>query len=153
MIRKSFLAVAAAAVLSFYLMARFWLEPFLSRYAKFANCHQYGTINGAEVLMYGVFAGLPLSLTLFFSVLLGPGSLRAIRARQDPPPGEKVLRPTRYRRGTKALIRPAALLLTISFMLGVSVWGSFQAYEMTRNIAPCSDQQRLELGLEPDQEA
>ena len=150
--RIRLVAIMGAAVIGFYLFGEFWLEPFVFRYAQFANCYQYGAFNGVEVLWYSGLVGLPLSVTVVFAIMLVPGSLRAIRARQYPPPGEKVLRPTRYRRGGQALILPVVQLFIILFMLGVSVLGGLQAHEMTRQIEPCSDEQRLELGRESERE-
>lgn len=135
------LAVAAPV----YLLAQFWFFPWLQDYASFANCHSYGNINGVQLLMYGVFVLIPLSLALLIWLLEGKRCLRIFRLGQNPLPGEKVLRKTRYRYGRAAMIQPFVILLAIAVLIGASVWGGFQAEKITRMIQPCSDQQLQQM--------
>ncbi|MCP4386958.1 MAG: hypothetical protein GY802_01570 [Gammaproteobacteria bacterium] len=81
-----------AVVAPVYLLAQFWLFPWLQNYASFANCHRYGNINGVQLLMYGVFVFIPLSLALLIWLLESKRCLRILRIGQNPLP----LRPGCY---------------------------------------------------------
>ena len=129
-----------------FLFGHYWFVPWIGEYARYANCYRYGEINGVEVLMYGVLVGIPLSTALLYALLFGPRSLRIIRAGQDPLPGEKVLRKTRYRYGKMAWLTPIFTVLLVLVFIGFAVWAAPQARELGRNPVPCSEQQKLELG-------
>ena len=135
-----------------YLLSEYVFLPWLGNYASYANCYQYGDYNGVQLVMYGVFVGIPLSSALLVLGLYGPRCIRILRSGQDPPPGERVLRKTRYRRGKMALIGPVFLLLTLAAFGGIAVWGSFQAEKISRDPVPCRDEQKLELGWEIEDE-
>ena len=135
------LAVAAPV----YLLLQFWLFPWLQDYASFANCYFYGDITGVHLLMYGIFVFAPLSLALLIWLFEGRRCLRILRVGQNPLPGEKVLRKTRYRCGRAAMIQPFMLFLIIALLLGISVWGGFQAEKLTRAIADCSSEQLQQM--------
>ena len=135
------LAVAAPV----YLLSQFWLFPWLQNYASFANCYIYGDITGAHLLMYGVFVFIPLSLALLIWLFEARRCLKILRVGQNPLPGEKVLRKTRYRYGRAAMIQPFVLFLAIAVLIGASVWGGFQAEKINRMVKPCSDQQLKQM--------
>ncbi len=140
----------AAIFLPLYLLGQYWLFPAIEQYSTYANCYQYGKVNGVEVVMYGVFVGLPLSCALLVALLFGRRGLRIIRAGQDPLPGEKVLRKTRYRYGKMAWLTPMFTVLFTLYFIGLGVWGASQAEQISRDPAPCSEQQKLELGRTSD---
>lgn len=129
-----------------FLIGHYWFVPRVGEYARYANCYRYGEFSGVEVLLYGMFVGIPLSTALLVALLFGPRSLRVIRAGQDPLPGEKVLRKTRYRYGRMAWLTPIYTVLFVIFFIGVAIWGAAQAKQINREPAPCSEQQKLELG-------
>ena len=129
-----------------FLLSHYWFVPAVGEYATYANCYQYGEMNGVEVLMYGVLVGIPLSTALLYALLFGPRSLRIIRAGQDPLPGEKVLRKTRYRYGKMAWLTPIFTVLLVLVFIGFAVWAAPQAGELGRDPVPCSEQQKRELG-------
>lgn len=136
------LAVAAPV----YLLAQFWLFPWLKNYASYAHCHSYGGINGVQLLMYGVFVLIPLSLALLIWLLEGTRCLKVLRIGQNPLPGEKVFRKTRYRYGRVAMIQPLMIFTVIAALVGASVWGGFQAAKITSKIPACSSEQLRQMG-------
>ncbi len=79
------------------------------------------------------------------ALLFGPRSLRIIRAGQDPLPGEKVLRKTRYRYGKMAWLTPIFMFVFVVIFIGMAIWGAPQAEQISRDPAPCSEQQQREL--------
>jgi len=139
--------ILAAVILPLALVSHWWLLPALTRYARFANCYIYGDHNGMELLIYGALVVFPLSFALILLLILGPRSLRIIRAGQDPLPGEKVLRKTRYRYGRAAMLLPAMTAILVLVCIGFSIWGGFQVDKLTGNIPPCSERQKTELGI------
>lgn len=137
----------AAIILPLLGLTHFWIIPWISEYVPYANCYQYGGYNGVELLLYAAFVAFPLAFALLLALLLGPRSLRILRAGQDPLPGEKVLRRTGYRYGLKALLLPVTLLVLLLALLGMSLWGSFQVDKLARHVVPCSEEQKSELGI------
>ena len=127
------------------LVTQFWLLDWLTAYVKIANCQVYGNFNGMQLLLYGLLVGTPLSLALVLLVLEGPRSLRVLKLGQNPLPGEKVLRRTRYKYGNAARVQPLVLFAIMLLLLGVSIWGSSQAEKMGRFIPPCSNNQLGQL--------
>ena len=127
------------------LISHFWLIPWISAYAELANCYTYGDINGLQLLLRVAFVYLPLSFAIFLLLLLGRRCIRIIQARQDPLPGAKVLRPTRYRYGNTALILPAVVLLIVIVITCFAIWGSFQADRLGSTAMPCTPEQQIKL--------
>jgi len=139
--------ILAAILLPLVLITHFLVIPWITDYARYANCYQYGEYNGIELLLYGAFVAMPLSFALVLLLLLGPRSLRILRVLQDPLPGAKVLRRTRYLYGTRALLLPLMTLLLVLVMLAAAFWGSFQLDKLARYVVPCSEQQKSDLGI------
>lgn len=127
------LAVAAPV----YLAGFYWLFPWLENYAQSANCDYLGGISGLQLLVYGIFVGIPLSMALLVWLIDGSRSIRVWRLGQTPLPGEKVLRKTRYRYGAAARLRPVAVFAVILSLIGAAVWGGSQARELIVEIGPC----------------
>jgi len=132
-------------VILLLLVTQFWLLDWLKAYVKTANCQVYGNFDGIQLLLYGLFVGIPLSLALVLLLLEGRRSLRILKLGQNPLPGEKVLRRTRYKYGNAARVQPLVLFVIMLLLLGMSSWGSFQVEKMHRLIPPCSDGQLGQL--------
>lgn len=119
-----------AVIIPLALLSQYWFFPALNEYAENAHCHQYGPVNGLDIVFYGTFIGLPLSLALVIFILEGRRSIKVLKIGQHPLPGEKVLKPTRYTYGWKAKIGPVLILVVIASLVGFSVWGTFAAQHM-----------------------
>ena len=122
-----------------YLVAQFWFFDWLSEYARHANCYQYGNINGVHLVFYGVFVFIPLSVAFLLVLFEGRRSIKIFKLAQNPLPNEKVLRRTRYRYGWTAKVQPLVILTMILFLIGLSLWGGYQAHDITSSIKPCTD--------------
>jgi hypothetical protein len=129
------LAVAAPI----YIVGFYWLFPWLQDYFETANCDRFGAVSGLELLLYGLFVGMPLSMALLFWLIEGSNCLRVWRLGQSPLPGEKVFRKTRYRYGAAARIRPMVIFALIAILVGVAIRGGFVARELARRIGPCEE--------------
>ena len=121
-----------------YLVFQFCFLPYLKEYAANANCYHYGPVNGVHIVFFGIFVGLPLLLTTFLVVLEGANFMRAFKAGQFPAPGQKVLRLTPYQYGNAARLQVGLFFIIILFLLGLTIWGGFQAYQLTLEILPCT---------------
>jgi hypothetical protein len=120
-----------------YLAGYYWLFPRLENYALTANCDYFGAVSGLQLLVFGVFVGVPLSMALLIWLIEGARSIRVWRLGQSPLPGEKVLRRTRYRHGAAARMRPAGVFAMVLLLIGAAVWGGFQARRLVNEIGPC----------------
>ena len=116
--------VAGALVLA---VCQFWLFPLLRAFAPAAHCRTVFGFSGVAVLFHGVFVGLPLSSALLVAVLLGRRGMKVLREGRVPPSGEKVFRRTPIVRGMKAKALGWVQLLAAVPLLGLAVWGVFQA--------------------------
>lgn len=126
-----------AVALPVYLAGYHWLFPWLRHYAQTANCDRFGAFNGLELLLYGLFVGMPLSMAALIWMIEGRRSLRVWRLGQSPLPGEKVLRKTRYKFGSAARMRPLAVFALLALLLAIALRGGFTAAGLVRVIGPC----------------
>ncbi len=76
----------------------------------------------------------PLLLAFFLIVTEGPKSWQVYQLRQTPLPGEKVMQPTRYRYGKRALLRPIALLIIILLLVFFAVWSLWMVNQFSERI-------------------
>lgn len=111
------------------LLTHFAFLPWLRGYIDTAHCYDYGPVNGLQMVFYGLFVGLPALITLTLYAVEGSRSIKVLRGGQSPLPGEKVFRPTKYRFGIRARIRPALLILTMLLLVGLALRGVFWAEE------------------------
>lgn len=134
--RVRLLLFHAAWALPVFLLTQFVFFPWFDRYLETAHCQQYGSLNGLELVFFGMFVGLPLGLALIVLALEGRRSYCTLMLGQSPLPGEKVFRPTRYVHGLRARLRPLLFFLVVLFLVAVSVWGYFQAASLMRELSP-----------------
>ena len=127
-----------AWVIPVYIAMKFWFFDWLAEYAANANCHKYGTITGVHLIFYGIFVFVPLSFALAIFLVEGKRCLKIIKLGQNPLPNEKVFRPTKYKYGAAAKAQPIVIMASIIALLGLSIWGGFQAHKWTRHIKPCA---------------
>ena len=135
-----------AWVIPIYLVAQFWFFDWFSEYSENANCYNYGNINGVHLVFYGLFVFMPFSFAIVLFLFEGRRSIKVIKLGQSPLPNEKVLRPTKYKYGTAAKVQPLGVFSIILFLIGLSIWGGFQAHEITKDIKPCA----VNNSLNPD---
>lgn len=127
-----------AWILPFYLVAELWFFDWLADYSRNANCYNYGNINGVHLIFYGIFFLMPLLFAVVLLLIEGKRSIKILKLGQNPLPNEKVLVPTKYKYGSAAKVQPFVFFSVIIFIIGLSIWGGFQAYELTKDIKPCS---------------
>lgn len=113
---------------------RLWLFPWLTRFAGSAPCRTVWGINGATLLWWGLFVGIPLIAALLVAATLGRRGVRILREGQVPPRHVKVMRPTRIQRGGRARTIGYLHLLAWTPLLALAVWGGVQAVEMQQRL-------------------
>lgn len=114
------------------LLSQAWLFPALSAFASSADCREVFGVSGVKVLFYGLFLGVPLFCALVVGLTIGRRGYRILRDGQLPPIGEKVFRPTRITRGTKAKWAGYLHLFSPLPLLAIAVWGLPQAHQLSR---------------------
>lgn len=135
----------AAWIIPIILVSELWFFDWLSEYVKNSNCYYYGKINGVHLVFYGLFVLMPLTFAIILFIFEGRRSIKVIKLGQNPLPNEKVFSPTKYKYGTAAKVHPFVLFSLILFLIGLSIWGGFQAKELTRDIKPCADNKLFRL--------
>ncbi len=129
--RQRLILLILPAALALLVALKLWLFPALAAFAASPGCREIGGVDGIALLMYGVFVGLPLLVALVLGATVGVAGYKSLRSGQFPPAGTKVLRPTRIRRGRRAILTGAACLLLALAPLALAAWGWFQAGAQT----------------------
>src|SRR5438552_10778300 len=113
-----------------YGLSEYWFRPALSEFAATAHCRSVLGMRGSSLLFYGFFVGFPLLLCIITFATLGRRGIAVLRSGQEPPPGQKVFRPTPIRRGKPA--RRIGLFNVFAALpfLAIAFWGYFQANEI-----------------------
>jgi hypothetical protein len=111
---------------------KLWFLPWLKAYGEQSHCYDYGFMSGTEVLFYGFFVGIPMSMVLLIALIEGPRMLKVFRLEQNPLPGEKVFRPTKYQYGVRAKLKPYAVIVILILLVGFSIRSVFWAKDMIK---------------------
>ncbi|MDI1245936.1 MAG: hypothetical protein PSV24_11090 [Rhodoferax sp.] len=121
-------------------VGKLWLFPWLGQLANSAQCHMVLGVSGVTVLWYSLFAGLPLFGALVVACTSGHHGYKILRDGQAPPLREKVFRPTRIKRGTKAKLVGYLHLFAFSPLFALAIWGVLQAEELSSQTQhrPCT---------------
>ena len=96
-------------------------------------------VPGASSSAIAGWLGDSLRMRLSAAPERGKANAAVEKLGQNPLPGEKVLRRTRYKYGNAARVQPLVLFAIMLLLLGISIWGSSQAEKMGRFVPPCSD--------------
>src|SRR5690554_1558512 len=121
-----------------------WALPRWEAFVEQAPCTELWGLSGVAVVYYSLFVGMPLLFALVAAILLGRRGYRILRDRQVPYRGEKVFRPTRIRRGRRAVLIGWAHLLAPALFVALAIWGApkaqalAEASEAERDGAACA---------------
>lgn len=122
-----------------FLVCQTWLFPWFQEFIMSAPCRKVLGIEGLTVLWYALFVGLPLQAAVLVMVIFSWRGYKILRDGQYPPFKEKVLRPTRIRRGSTARVIGYLHFSASMPLLALAIWGAFQAEEMTRKMRPTAN--------------
>lgn len=121
--------VAGVAVVA---IGRLWFFPWLTSFAASAPCRMVSGVNGATLLWWGLFVGIPLMAAGLVAATISRRGARILREGQVPPRHDKVMRPTRIQRGGGARAIGYLHVLAWTPLLALAVWGGFQAAALQR---------------------
>lgn len=113
-----------------FAVTQFWFMPWFKGYVERSHCMDYGSFTGSHVVFYFIFVFIPFSSALLIFLTEGLRSLRVIRLGQNPLPGEKVFKKTKYTYGVRAKIKPYIVLFLVVFFVIFSIKGVFWANEI-----------------------
>ncbi len=140
--RIRLVVVVALAGALFVAVCKLWFFPWLRVFSESAACRSVFGIDGATVLGYGLFVGIPLFATLLVVVTAGRRGVRIVREGRVPPSGEKVFRRTRIRRGAMATVIGYVHALSATPLVAMCIWGNYQvdafARQLDRNRSECA---------------
>ncbi|MEQ1534164.1 MAG: hypothetical protein HOO97_02900 [Sideroxydans sp.] len=111
--------------------SKLFFFPWLKQFSSTAQCQTIVGVNGLVLLWYGIFIGIPLLAGILVASFQGCRGYKVLRDEQAPPIGEKVFKPTRIVRGTKAKIIGYLQLFSFTPFLAFSIWGGLQAHTMS----------------------
>ncbi|MBU1235421.1 MAG: hypothetical protein KJ634_00040 [Gammaproteobacteria bacterium] len=106
---------------------KLWFFPAFKQYVEVAPCTTVFGFDGVAVLFFGVFVGIPVISAMLVGGIFGVTGYKVLRDGQFPPIGEKVLRPTRIRKGWQSRLLGYLHFLPVVLFLTLAVWGGFQA--------------------------
>lgn len=119
-----------------FAITKYQFFPWFEAYAEHAHCYNYGNLTGTALVFYGLFIGLPLLFAILLFLLEGPNSIKIMRLGQNPVPGQKVFKPTRYKYGFRAKLKPIFLFICIAFFIGAAIKGIHSANQMIDMVNP-----------------
>lgn len=125
-----------ALAIPLFFIAKYQFLPWFAVYAENAHCYRYGNITGTDLVFYGLFVGLPLLFAIVLFLLEGTNSIKIIRLGQNPLPGKKVFKPTKYTYGFRAKLKPFFLFLSITFFVGLAIKGVYSASQTINMVNP-----------------
>ncbi len=133
--RNSLLRRYALIIVLVMLPGYIWGLPELEFFMRTAHCQTIAGVHGLVVLMYGMYAGLPLLFAVVLQLVLTWQAYRIIRDRQSPPKNVKVFYKTRVYTGREAVMRGVFMILIIPAMFVFIInWGLLQAERMVQGI-------------------
>lgn len=109
-----------------------WLMPLWIWFVATAHCHSVGSFSGYELLWQILFVWIPLSSALITGIIIVPLSIKALVQGQFPPIGYKVYKPTRIKRGWRAINIALIYMLPVIAFLAIGAWGSEKAKLMPK---------------------
>lgn len=128
--RRALIGIACIAV--FWVIWTYWGLPRLQLFTQTAHCRTVFGLPGFTVLMHGLFVGLPLVIAASLGWVVMPHAVKCIRSRRYPAPGRKVTRKTKIQTGRRAVLSAVMEIAMIGSFVIISVWGGFQASELSR---------------------
>jgi len=122
-------AVAGALLIG---VAKLWFFPWLSEFSASAQCRTVFGSNGAAVLFYGLFAGVPFSAGLVVAFTAGRRGFKVLADKRFPPIGEKSFGLTRIRRGPNAKLIGYLHVFALAPFIALGIWGCMQAAVLSK---------------------
>lgn len=133
--RVKYQVMAAAIAGTVVLVCNFVVFPQLLMLARHVECQGVYGFSGVGAVVWMAFVGLPLACGIAAGVFIIPRAVAALRARQYPAPGRKVVHQVRIRHGREAVLHAGLELALVAFFFSIAAWGAFQADAIARMAA------------------
>ena len=127
-----------------------FLYTWIREFADSAPCRKVFGVEGLTVLWYVLLVGIPLFAALLVGIALGWRGYKILRDGQCPPDKEKVYSPTKILRGFKAKLIGYMHVSAFLPFLALTIWGSFQAEEMSKTMRPKAGMCTANMSVEDD---
>jgi len=109
-----------------------WALPRFRSFSAEAPCEAIFGMPASTVLIYGAFVGLPLVAAILIVLLTARTSIHAIATRRYPPPGRKVYRRIKVKKGWQAVAFALVPAMFITYLCVLSSQGMATAAQMSR---------------------
>jgi hypothetical protein len=111
-----------------------WVLPRVSALTADAPCETIFGVPASTVLIHGAFVGAPLAAAVLIVVLTGRWSIETIATRQYPPPGRKVYRRMKVKRGWQAVTFALIPAMFITYLCVLAAQGLPRAAQMAQTM-------------------
>jgi hypothetical protein len=116
-----------------FIVGKIWISPWFKWFVKTGQCHRIYGLHGFEVLMFGLFVGLPC-FAMLACLHFSREGYKIFRDKQWPAKNTKVFKPTKIVHGKKALAIGIAGLILPTLPLVLAIWGYGAAEKLTKDV-------------------
>lgn len=109
-----------------------WALPRFRSLSPEAACETIFGVPGSTVLIYGAFVGAPLAAAILIVLLTARQSIETIATRRYPPPGRKVYRHVKIKKGWQAIAIALIPAMFVTYLCVLSSQGMTKAAELSR---------------------
>lgn len=120
-----------------------WALPRFRSFSADAACEVIFGVPGSTLLIYAAFVGLPLAAAILIVLLTARQSIETIATRRYPPPGRKVYRRVKIKKGWQAVAVALIPAMFVTYLCVLSSQGMTKAAQLarsTRQSAECYTQ-------------
>jgi hypothetical protein len=125
-----------------------WVLPRFHSFSAAAQCELVFGVPGSTLLIYGALVGAPLAAAILIVLLTARQSIETIATRRYPPPGRKVYRRVKIKKGWQAIAFALIPAMFITYLCVLSSQGMTKAAEMAR-----ATQQSAQCDTKPNKQS
>ena len=110
-----------------------WALPRFRTFSAEAACEVIFGVPGSTLLIHAAFVGVPLLAAILIVLLTARQSIETIATRRYPPPGRKVYRRVKIKKGWQAIAFALIPALFVTYLCVLSSQGMTKAAELARS--------------------
>jgi len=110
-----------------------WALPRFRSFSADAACEVIFGVPGSTLLIYAAFVGVPLMTAILIVLLTARQSIETIATRRYPPPGRKVYRRIKIKKGWQAIAVALIPAMFVTYLCVISSQGTLKAAELARS--------------------
>lgn len=111
-----------------------WAFPRIRSVTAATPCEAILGVPASTILLHAAFVGAPLAAAILIVALTGRWSIETIATRQYPPPGRKVYRRMKVKRGWQAIAFALIPAMLITYLCVLGAQGLARAEQMSRTL-------------------